>query len=194
MPETSNRTKPERPVVRSIWNAPFQWIEWCLQWMVYWFKGIALFEFLEYMGKLTILFGVVAYLVEGPERHRRAEDEKKRAQYEAWLIINSAKGESGDGGRRLAIRDLHDDGVSLLGLAADDAYLEGLDLTGTDFRHAHFRAADLQKTKLGGSNLKNALMHNADLRGADLSNVSLVGADLRKRAVSRRKLEGRRSL
>ena len=190
MPDSKDRARPTRPIVASKWLAPFQWTEWVLEWLVFWFRGIALFEFLEYAGKLTILFGVLVYFYEIPERRRKALDERKRAQYEAWLIVNSARNEGGDGGRRLAIRDLHEDGVSLLGLPAEEAFLDGLDLSRSDLRRAHFRWADLKNTQLVGSNLKNADLRNADLRNANLKDASLVGADLRNARFQGAELSG----
>jgi hypothetical protein len=43
-------------------------------------------------------------------------DQRKAKQYQAWQVINAARGLSGDGGRRIAIQDLHADGASLVGV------------------------------------------------------------------------------
>lgn len=60
----------------------------------------------ELVGKIAILFTIINYLVEAPDR-------AKQRHYQAWQILNSAHGLSGDGGRRAALLDLIADGVDL---------------------------------------------------------------------------------
>ncbi len=89
---------------------------------------------------------------------------QKLAHYQAWQMINSARGQTGSGGRIEALQDLVKDGVVLAGLDASGADLGGI---------------KLQKAFLGRANLRNTKLYNADLRNASLWNANLHDADLR---------------
>ena len=47
---------------------PVHWLEWASKWTVYWLSGSAVLEVLEYVGTLSIVFGVVAYFAESGDR------------------------------------------------------------------------------------------------------------------------------
>lgn len=55
---------------------------------------------------ITIVFALTQYIWDAPAR-------KKQTHYQAWQIINSAKGHSTNAGRNDALQDLNQDGVSL---------------------------------------------------------------------------------
>lgn len=143
------------------------------------------------------------------------QDRRKRDQYEAWQVLNSALGKPGNGGRTQALEDLIDSGVDLEGVAAPNADLSGVDLSfgkleRANFRRAQLNGSTLESSKLGfadlrgadltGANLRGALLlraqlqnaklRNANLQGAFLSYADLEGADLRNAKLQRAKLVG----
>src|SRR3954451_11731828 len=97
----------ERPANWEDWKWLHRWprltsIEWALEWLVYWCKGLAVFEVLEFAGRASVLVALIVWISE-------ASDREKQKHYRAWELINSARGSTGDGGRRDALRDLNED-------------------------------------------------------------------------------------
>lgn len=88
---------------RWYWRAPLA-IEWGLEWFVYRLRSLALFDLLELAGRATILVAIALWFL-------GAGDRAKERHYRAWDLINSARGSTGDGGRRDALQDLNTDGV-----------------------------------------------------------------------------------
>jgi uncharacterized protein YjbI with pentapeptide repeats len=141
------------------------------------FKGIveslSNSKFLGTLQNLSILALVILFFKEAPDR-------KKREQYEAWRVINSAYGQRTSGGRIQALQDLNNDKVSLAGLTADKAYLAGINLKKADLKYANVQETNLRYANLQGSELRNANLQKADLiyadfRGANLSYANLQG-------------------
>jgi uncharacterized protein YjbI with pentapeptide repeats len=136
---------------------------------------------LEYLGTLSLLLAVISYFSESGDR-------VKQKHYQAWLVINSAQGKGGSGGRIDALEELHADGVPLVGVDVSDAFLQGIDLEGADLLRANFRGADVRggrfvKTRLefaylGSANFRGSNFQKADLRRASLEDADLNGADL----------------
>jgi hypothetical protein len=143
-------------------------IEWALEWLVYWCKGLAVFEVLEFAGRASVLIAVILWFWE-------ADDRKKQSHYRAWELINSARGSTGDGGRRDALQDLNNDKVNLSAAPLDKAYLA---------------EARLQKATLVGADLAEAYLLRADLVGANLTNADLTRAGLSRAILSGAKLFG----
>jgi hypothetical protein len=56
----------------------------------YWLSLMALFKVLETLGKLSILFAVIFWIKEIPQRKQAADDATKSKHYVAWQTINSA--------------------------------------------------------------------------------------------------------
>ena len=163
--------EPVRPSPKSRWSAPFLWFEWTMEWTVYWFSGLAIFQVLEYIGKLSILFGVILYIAEAPAR-------RERALADAWLFVNAANDSDGTAGRYRPLQYLARNGASL-----DRLRINAADLSGIDFRGASLRGTWLNRTILRGADLVNADFTDADLQnvvfaGADLNGAKLVGANL----------------
>lgn len=181
-------------------------IGWACEHIVYWSRRSDFVKLLELAGKFTILFAAVAWLVNAPER-------AKERHYRAWGVINAAKDQTGDGGRKDALKDLNDDQVSLYAAQLDNAYLDHVDLSNAqlsssrlkdsnltgaelnsadlssaDLRNATLANADLDNAKLKSSFLSSANLISAKLRGADLRDADLTGADLRNASLNKAKL------
>ena len=145
--KVQNRSK------RWYWRYPLA-AEWGMEWFVYRLRSLALFDLLELAGRCTVLVAAVLWFLE-------AGDRAKERHYRAWDLINSARGSTGDGGRRDALQDLNKDGVSLNGAPLERAYLVGVDLKG-----ANLGGANLQGNDLRGVNLEGANLTAANLQGA----------------------------
>jgi hypothetical protein len=127
-----------------------------------------------------------------------ADDRDKQKHYRAWELINSARGSTGDGGRRDALQDLNEDKVSLIAAPLAKAYLAavqlpsakliGADLTeailtnanliGAILTNANLAEAELIGATLTRANLTNSNLFNTNLFGTDLSEADLTGANL----------------
>jgi uncharacterized protein YjbI with pentapeptide repeats len=185
MPEPRSSESP-KPPYWSEWkaqNGSKRWycrlplaVEWALEWFVYRLRSLALFDLLELAGKLTIVVAIIFWFLE-------ADDRAKERHYRAWELINSARGSTGDGGRRDALQDLNRDGVSLAGAPLEQAWLPGVELKGATLWFAHLIGAnlafaDLQSANLIGANLEGADLWNTNFEGANLRFAILKGADL----------------
>ncbi len=172
------RPKPWHQVRATLhsWGRPFLFIDWLIQWAAYGLSRFSLLELLEYCGSFSILFAVVLYFVEAPQR-------QKMKHYEAWQVINSAQGKGGDGGRSDALQDLNHDRISFVGIDLSSASLEGIALPKAEFRRAQMIASDFMNSNLTGadldlSELTNSNFRSANLTGANLSDASLKNVDL----------------
>jgi len=66
----------------------------------------------ELLGKLTIVAGILSFIIEAPER-------AKQRHYQAWQLINEVpRGSPGDAGRSIAIGVLVKDHVPMYELAS----------------------------------------------------------------------------
>jgi hypothetical protein len=137
-------------------------------------------------GSFWVLIGVIFYFSESGDRI-------KQRHYQAWQVINTARGKGGSGGRIEALQELNEDKIQLVGVDVSSAFLQGVhlehanllrahlsaaDLRGSDFRFADLTFADLHAANFRGSDLENASFSNADLKDADLVGVNLAGANL----------------
>ena len=121
-------------------------------------------------------------------RQQAAEDQRKAKHYQAWQAINLAHGLVGNCGRYDALLDLHQDGVSLVGVNLAGAVINGISLTNVDLYHADIsdtlisgadlRRANLAFAKAERAELAGAKLQNVDFTLADLTGASLVGADV----------------
>jgi hypothetical protein len=150
---------------------PFLWFDWSMAWIVYWCSKISFFRVLEYVGKLSIVTGVILYIYEAPER-------KQRTLSDAWLLINSANSAQGLAGRYHALQYLAQQGAPLEGVRIFMS-----DLSGIDFRNANLRGANISYSKLNKADLANADLSEANLQstsffGANLSGAKFLDADL----------------
>ncbi len=148
-----------------------------------WHRGAV---FLDRASKWAILVAVTAwgydYVFVRPVRDRIAKDQ---SIYQAWQVINTASGKSGEGGRLRALKQLKEAGQSLHG-----TNLDGLTVTSDDGiklfeRLSHFQSGPL---RLDNISLKGALFYTRDGRGVNLHSVrlrDLSGANLPRANLSR---------
>jgi uncharacterized protein YjbI with pentapeptide repeats len=141
--------------------------------MVHRLRRSWLYSFLEIAAMLSVPVVAVIWILE-------ADDRIKARHYRAWELINSARGSSGDGGRKDALRDLKEDGVWLSYAPLNKAYLSKIDLRNAHLWGAQLEEADLSGAKLDDAvliqaNLKNALLYKAELRGSKLMQAELQG-------------------
>ena len=139
-------------------------------------KACVCFDILERLGHLAIVVAVIFYFAESGSR-------QKAEQYQAWQVINLAQGKTGSGGRKDALQDLHEDGISLVGVDVSQAYLTHLELPNADLTKANLSKANLfhatlTNTVIQDANLFKAYLDSADLRKAKLYRANLIDANL----------------
>ena len=166
---------------------------WAYSWLVFWSEQWTLLRILGAAGKFVIVIAVIQWFLESGER-------LKERHYRAWEIVNSARGSTGDGGRRDALQDLNNDGVYLAVAPLTDAYLiniqlqgamlAGAMLPGANLVQANLLKASLTQADMTNANLASANLARADLRFAKLINASLVGANLSEADLSDADLTG----
>jgi Pentapeptide repeats (8 copies) len=183
--ETRERPKPwreRRARVKHVWLVPFVAFEYAMEWAAYALGHWALLEVLEYLGSFGVLVAVIFYFSESGDR-------VKQKHYQAWLVINSAQGKGGNGGRVEALEELNTDGVKLVGVDLSSAFLQGIQLQrahlvranmdGADARQADLQFARLEDASLQGTNLREANLTGVTLQGSTLDGADLTGAQLR---------------
>jgi len=159
------------PSITKRWTFPFHAIEWSFDWLAYWLSRWAFLEVLEYLGALSVLFGVLFYISE-------AGDRRQQKHYQAWQVINTAQGKGGSGGRIEALEELNADGVPLVGVDVAEAFLQGVRLAHAHLARADFQAADGRDSVFTGSDLSSANLQFANFRNGNLERVNLDHADL----------------
>jgi len=161
-------------------SAPWYWFGWIMECIVYGLSKSTFFKILEYAGKLTILFALILYFREAPQRKRQAE-------LNAWQIVNSALNQKAASGRVEALEYLNNAGVDLNFLEVPNAYLvgstkerrrRGINLPDAKLYRANFTQSTLIKANFRNANLKGANLVRADLMRADLMRATLVEANL----------------
>lgn len=155
------------------WHAPIVSIEWLCWRILPFLRQLSFLEVLEYLSRLAVLSAVIFYFL-------GCEDRQKAKHYQAWQAINTAQGKPGSGGRRDALQDLHNDGVSLAGIDISKAYLPRLKLENADLSEANLSNAILYEANFSGANFRLAILCDTDLHDADLSDANLTHANLYK--------------
>lgn len=171
------------------WLRPLMWLEWLTELAVYHLSRWSFIELLKLVGSFSLLVAIVTYLSGFDARKRALEDQRKAKHYQAWQVINTARGQTSSGGRIGALEELNRDSVSLASLDAAGAWMRGIRLpranlmaAGLDSAvliEADFENANLYGASLRGANLSKANLRNAVIVGADLGGAMLIGADLR---------------
>ncbi|MGC1870485.1 MAG: pentapeptide repeat-containing protein [Acidobacteriaceae bacterium] len=171
------------------WAYPFRTSNWLLEWVAWCLGGWVLLEVLEYCSTFSVLVAVILYFSESGAR-------VQQRHYQAWQVINTAQGKGGNGGRIDAMQELNQDGVSLVGIEADDdaflfgirlqgAHLDRCDMDSSDLRDSVFDRASMTFCNLNSANFRGASLTNVDLTDADLSDSDLMGANLSHANLSR---------
>jgi len=119
-----------RKTIKHKWLRPFIFVEWLCERASGFLKKLAIFEILEYAGRLAIVVAVIFYFSE-------SKDRQKAKHYQAWQVINSAQGKPGSGGRIDALQDLASDGVSLGAIDVSKAELQCVNLEQAYLWHAN---------------------------------------------------------
>jgi pentapeptide repeat protein len=104
---------------------------------------------------------------------------------QAWNLIYLASGNGGDGGRKLALEYLNENGSDFTGIDLSNAILDGIDLSNAKLKGVNFENASLIGANLSGANLQKASFIKADLRGINLAN-----ANIRKTRIDNTDLRG----
>jgi BTB/POZ domain-containing protein KCTD9 len=123
------------------------------------------------LAAIPLVFGAVKYILEEPKRD-------KQARYEAWQIINSAKGQRSEAGRIEALQYLVKQNVNLQGLIVTDTFINGVKLPNAKLSDANFNKTALKLADLKDADLKDAYLNEAELNSAELNNANLAGAKL----------------
>ncbi len=139
---------------------------------------------------ISIIVGVIFYVVGCPQRRMQAENQRKAKHYQAWQVINVAQGKTGSGGRIDALQDLNRDGVSLALIDISNATLTGINLKNAILRGANLSNADLPFSNLSGADLQKTNLSETDLSGANLSRANLSGSNLRNSNLNGSNLTG----
>jgi hypothetical protein len=180
--------REQRQQVKPRWAYPFRTSNWLLEWIAWALGGWVFLEVLEYLSAFSVLVAVILYFSESGARIQQRH-------YQAWQVIDAAQGKGGNGGRIEAMQELNHDGVSLVGIQADNAFLFGIHLQGgqldrcdmnsSDLRNSVFDRTTLTFCNLQSANFRGASLANADLTDADFSDSDLSGANLTHANVAR---------
>ena len=161
--------------MHAAWEMPIVAIKHVVEWIVYYLGRWGLLRILEYSSFLSVMFAVLVYFNEAPDR-------KKQKHYQAWQVINTAQGKGGSGGRIEAMQELNADRIPLVGVDAQQAFLQAVKLTKANLVRSNFEASDLRDCVLEGahmefSNLRSANLRSGNLHGTHLRDSDLEGAD-----------------
>jgi len=187
----------QRRTLRHALELPIFGVKYVIEWIFYYLGRWGLLRILEYSSFLSVMFAVLVYYNEAPDR-------KKQKHYQAWQVINTAQGKGGSGGRIEAMQELNADNIALVGVDVSHAFLRGVilpkallvrsDFEAADLRYcvlegshmdlsnlqsANFRSGNLRGVRMMDSNLASADLFEADLTGADLSRTNLRDVDMR---------------
>jgi len=162
---------------------PFQITEFASEWTAYFLSRWSFLEVLDYAGTFSILIAVIFYFAESGTRRRASH-------YQAWMVINTAHGEHGNGGRQEALQALNDDHVSLVAVDVSGASLPGIDLHDADLPRSYFNECDLRRANLARANLELAEMKNVNLRDANLRGAVFRDANLKEADLTGADLDG----
>src|SRR5882672_4367791 len=163
-----HRQRPEpwakqRSSLKHSWAVPFLALEFVWEWVAYLLSNWNFLEVLEYVGRFSVLLGVIFYFYESGDRI-------KQKHYQAWQVVNTAQGKGGNGGRIDALQELNADRIALVGVDVSGAFLQGIQLHGARLSRCNFAGTDLRN-----SDFDSADMSNANLRGANFRESAQVG-------------------
>lgn len=172
---------------------PFVWMEKRI-WepMLAWGENQAFISLLGLLSNLGLLFAALTYI--GLEQQRR-----EAQVYLAWQTITNAQGQSGNGGRVLALEFLNASPganwrLHFPWICISEDWLcsrwESESLDGVDLERAYLARVQLSEASLVEANLQGAILWQANLQGAKLGEANLQGARLGEADLQEAKLEG----
>ncbi len=153
------------------------------------FSEMDLFQVLEYLSRLSILIGVIIFIIEIPERAEQRDLDQKRLNYQAWQIVTSNETKTPSGGRIDALEYLNKAEQALVGLNAAKAHLPGVKLPNSRLAKANLSETDLVEADLSEATLTRANLQGANLNDADLRGAFMYGVNLRNAHLEETKLE-----
>src|SRR5882724_7868350 len=127
----------EQRNLHAAWELPIVAIKYVVEWIVYYLGRWGLLRILEYSSFLSVMFAVLVYFNEAPDR-------KKQKHYQAWQVINTAQGKGGSGGRIEAMQELNADKIPLVGVEVEHAFLQGIRLPKANLVRSNLSASDLR--------------------------------------------------
>ena len=171
-----------------------------------WLDNCAVVKLLKALSAFSVVFAVAFWFSEMPKRRQAEDDSRKTKHYQAWTVINSARGTRSDGGRTKAVTELLADGVPLTGIDLSHALLLKLVAPNPEFEStnqseffahsAEFTEADFRDTRLQersdlkGATFNKVLLGNAQFRGAFLQKSKFRGASGTNTSFYRTALDG----
>ena len=180
--KTPGKWHEKREKIKSKWFAPFIFIEWLAEWILYSLMNSALFGLLGYSGRfvliVTFILAAITFFTEKDQREIERENIRKQKHYQAWQVISLAEGKGGAGGRLDALRDLAKDNVPLNGIDLSFADLSGLDLPEASLVNTKFIEALLDSSNFQNSNISFSNLKRVKLRASRLDGVSFIKSDL----------------
>ncbi|MGL5080424.1 MAG: DUF433 domain-containing protein [Microcoleaceae cyanobacterium] len=157
-----------------------------------WGENQALLSLLGLLGNLGLIFAALTYI--GLEEQRRESQ-----VYLAWQTITNAQGQSGNGGRILALEFLNASPganwrLHFPWICVSEDWLcskwEAESLDGVDLAKAYLAKVRLPRASLVEANLQGAVLWQANLQGARLLEANLQGARLGGANLQGAKLDG----
>ena len=150
-------------------------------WFKIWNENAGLRMAIEFVGALTLMFGVAGLWWDYQAKQEEREDRADQRLARMWA--QGMDNRPGNIRRIPALEFLNKEGHPLAGISIPKAYLVEIDLTranlrGANLRHATLRDANLKEANLWNANLEGANLSNATLEGANLWNANLEGANL----------------
>lgn len=152
-------------------------VEWATEWAVFTLRRWAVVDLLQLIGAFSLLFAALSYCAGTDDRAQATQDARKARQYQAWQVLINAQGKRGDGGRTLALQDLHLDGVSLSRVDLAMANLTGVVIPGANLPEAIADSVILDRVDLRRAVIEFGSYRNAQIRRSDLRGVYAQRAD-----------------
>jgi hypothetical protein len=165
------------------WYVFKEWVEWSSKFpKAVLFKKI-LITTLEKGVLISLISGVLKFYWEAPQR-------EKQREFQAWEIINGAKGQRGSGGRIEALEELNKNQVSLRYVILDEADLSGINLNNALLSNASFKSAQLTCVTRDDGTRECTKIRNSNLSYSNLQKVNLFDADFQKSKFRYAKMQG----
>lgn len=129
-------------------------------------------EILGAVESISIITAMVLFIQEGHH------EERKRAHYAAWALLDLADGKETSYARIQALEDLNREGIPLCRLDAPNADLIQIQLPGANLQEATLIGTLLKEANLQGAKLDFADLQDADLEQAILKKCGFLDANL----------------